>query len=601
MMHVNSLCVLYLFVFLTGASSNETPPVVTTSQGRIIGKTVEFSPIDPALRRSVDAYLGIPYAEAPVGPLRFKPPVAKLWSGELQATKLGNSCPQPLLLFGNVTMSGNLDENCLFLDVFVPKPVPPEAAVLVHIHGGGYMAGAGTMEELLWPTPTAAIGDVIVVGLNYRLGALGFLSTGDDIISGNMGLLDQRLALQWVRDNIRAFGGNPERVAIFGASAGGSSVGLHMVSPGSAGLFRGTILQSGDAAAPWATMSPSTARRQAFVLGKLVGCDSQSSEELLECLLKVDGFDSFLENQGHQDLQEETGMMTFTPVIDGEVIPASPDDLYAKGAINDAVSIIGALADEGTIMVALSFPNHTHEAPFVDGDTFERLVKYSLDLMNGYKPIVLEAVKMMYTNASCRDASNCDYLQSLSQVIGDVMFVCSGRKTAKAFTKAGRTVYHYQMTHTATTTLMGRKWTKAAHGDDYMFVFGMPLIPSSNWSFSEDEARMSEQIIKYWANLAKTGNPNLSSLDGEQREEEKLPEWPLFTLEELTYKDLSLSMGNGRGIKAKECLMWNEFIPKLVKIADEAKNCQGANDVRETENDRDEEQGVCTKETCPEE
>ncbi|XP_038061912.1 cholinesterase 1-like [Patiria miniata] len=596
-MDLKSVGVLCL-VLATALAASDDPPVVTTSQGRIIGTRLEFSPTDPELGRSVDAYLGIPYAEAPVGPLRFKPPVAKSWSGELQATKLGNRCPQPVFPMGNFTVAGPFDEDCLCVDVIVPQPLPSNAAVLVFIHGGAYMIGAGIMAEM-YPTPIASVGDVIVVTMNYRLGPFGFLSTNDDVVPGNMGLLDQRLALEWVRDNIKAFGGDPERVAIFGESAGAGSVGLHMVSPGSAGLFRGAILESGDAAAPWATTPDVAARRAAFGLGKLVGCEQQTSEELLECLQQIEGFDTIVENQYEKLLAElGGGLIPFAPVVDGKVIPADPNDLYEQGAINDAVAIVGALADEGMLNLLPVFPNSTDEAPFVDSDTFDAVVKFNLGSMLSSEPIVIEAVKMMYGNASCYGLPDCDYLDSLSQVLGDVMFVCSGDKTARAFTKAGRQVYRYFMTHIATTTLLGKKWTKSIHGDDLIFVMGQPLIPSVNWTFTEDEARMSIQTIKYWANLAKTGNPNLSSLDAEQREEEKLPEWPLFTLEELAYKDLSVSMSNGRGIKAKECLMWNEFIPKLIQVAEEAKECQ-AKDVREVK-DGEAGEGTCTEETCPE-
>ena len=111
-----------LVVRLARASS-EDPPVVTTSQGRITGTRLQFRPVDPELHRSVDTYLGIPYAEPPVGPLRLKPPVPKSWSGELKATELGNRCPQPKIDFGKLSITGNFAEDCLFLDVFVPQPV----------------------------------------------------------------------------------------------------------------------------------------------------------------------------------------------------------------------------------------------------------------------------------------------------------------------------------------------------------------------------------------------------------------------------------------------------------------------------------------------
>jgi len=224
-----------------------------------------------------------------------------------------------------------------------------------------------------------------------------------------------------------------------------------------------------------------------------------------------------------------------------------------------------------------------------------------LPIFVGPEPIVAEMVKLMYRNASCKDAPDCDYLESLSQALGDVIFVCPGEKTAQAFTKAGRKVYRYSMDYySENATLIGKKWTKAVHGDDLLYVFGVPFMNKDRWNFSEDEIQLSVKIIKYWANLAKTGNPNLSSLDAELTDEEKETEWPLFTVEELAYKKLNPTMQNGRAIKAKECLMWNEFMPKLVKLAEEAGKCrEAAEEPSQEKQDGGDEQGTCTKETCP--
>ncbi|XP_022097401.1 acetylcholinesterase-like isoform X2 [Acanthaster planci] len=526
-----------------GRASN---PVVQAIQGRIVGTRLEFSPIDPKLRRSVDAYLGIPYAEPPVGLLRFKPPVAKSLRGELQATKLGNRCPQPPFNFGLMTVKGTFNEDCLFLDVFVPHRAPPKAAVLVFLHGGGFFLGAGTIERTP-PTPIAAVGDVIVVTLNYRLGALGFLSTDDDIIPGNMGLLDQRLALEWVRDNIQAFGGDPERVTIVGESAGAASVSFHLLSPGSAGLFHAAIMEL------------------------------------------------------HQELNRSDILTSFVPVVDGKFLLSDPDDVYAEGPINDAAIIIGGNADERMLKVASFFPDHTDEPPFVDSASYDALAQVTLRQISA-EPIVAEAIKLLYRNASCAaDAPKCDYLQTLSQVLGDITYSCPIDKAARAFARAGRKVYRYYMTHAPTTPLVGNKWTGATHLDDLLFVFGLPLISSEEYAFTSEEARMSLWVIKYWTNLAKTGNPNLSSLDAELTFEETETEWLPFTLQELAYKDLSPAMLNGRGVKAKECLILNEFIPKLAHIAEEAKMCREkmSEHAEMSTKDGGAGSGTCTKETCP--
>ncbi|XP_038071700.1 cholinesterase 1-like [Patiria miniata] len=605
-MHSKFICLLIcLALSVAWASSDQDPPVVTTRLGRIVGTRLQFNPAArPELRRSVDAYLGIPYAEPPVGTLRFKPPVAKSpWSGELQATEVGNRCPQPLMPMGNnVTLGGNIAEDCLSVDVFVPQPVPQKAAVLVYIHGGGFLVGAGSIDGF-YATPTAAIGDVIAVALNYRIGALGFLSTGDDVIPGNMGLLDQQLALQWIRDNIQAFGGDPERVAIFGESVGASSVGAHMLSPGSAGLFRATIMESGDASALWSIVPSDEARKRAFMLGKLLDCQTDSSDDLLKCLQNME-FNAIIDNQFEKMLQElgAAPMTLYGPVVDGRFLLDKPINLYAEGVINDAVSILGSNSNEGMVMIKPVYPNNTDQAPFVDSATFDAFMQPWMAMLSS-DPVVAEAVKLMYGNFSCHaDPSGCDYLAGLSQALGDIMFVCPQDRTARAFTEAGRKVYRYHMTHAPTSPFLGNNWTGCTHGDDLLFVFGVPLTPSHGQSFAQEEVDMAIKTINYWANLAKTGNPNLSSLDDEPTDGEKETEWPVFSLQELAYKDLSPAMPNGRGIKAKECRVWNEFIPKLVQLAEEAKNWREVSaSVQKMNKDGGSSDETCTKESCPEE
>ncbi|XP_071795074.1 acetylcholinesterase-like [Asterias amurensis] len=573
MWHIFTSSVLLLLVPLIAkvAFCEEGPPVVTTSQGRITGTTLRFSPVDyyPEFQRTVDAYLGIPYGEPPVGPLRFKPPVAKSWSEELMATELGNACSQPRFPLGIATVTGNISEDCLVLDVFVPREVPPQAAVLVYIHGGAFMYGAGSVDTL-FPTPIAVVGDVIVVTLNYRLGALGFMSTGDDVIQGNMGLLDQRLALEWVRDNIKAFGGDPERVAVFGTSAGAGSIGLHMLSPESARLFRGAIMESGNPSAPWATVSKDKARRRAFTLGGLVGCERDTSEELLECLQNTADVDALIENQQGEAIValENTILELFVPVEESSFLPESPSELHAKGAVNDASTIIGVNADEGMAMAPLFYPTNYETAPFVNKTSYETFSQICTSFISD-EPLVSAAATLLYTDAACVDNPECDYLGSLSQVCGDILFVCSADKTARGFSEAGRNVYRYHMTHVPTTTLLGTPWTGATHGDEVAFVFGLPLVESDLYTYTEEEARMAIQVIRYWSNLAKTGNPNLSSVDAKLTCEEKKTEWPLFTVEGLEYKDLSPEMLNGRGIAAQKCRLWNEFVPELLKTLGE--------------------------------
>jgi para-nitrobenzyl esterase len=233
--------------------------------------------LTPALRK----FLGIPYAAPPVGKLRWRPPKDHTrWSAPLDATRFGNHCPQDASVFGTASVS----EDCLFLNVFTPNGAASEAnnshsyPVMVWIHGGALTVGES---DDYVPTKLVQRGDVIVVTINYRLGALGFLAhpalnaESPDHISGNYGIMDQQFALKWVQRNIATFGGDPHNVTIFGESAGGLSVLSHLASPTAAGLFHRGIVESGAYELTLPTLADEESHGEAFAAS--VGCNDQSA------------------------------------------------------------------------------------------------------------------------------------------------------------------------------------------------------------------------------------------------------------------------------------------------------------------------------------
>ncbi|XP_060531567.1 uncharacterized protein LOC132705150 [Cylas formicarius] len=196
-------------------------------------------------------FLALRYAQPPVGPLRFKPPLPlEPWTDVYNATEERNICYQ--VQFNKPTEN----EDCLFLNVFTPKDIAssnePDLPVMIYIHGGGFVIGSGLIDDGGTGPDFFMNYDVILVSINYRLGPFGFLSTGDLVIPGNLGLKDQVMALKWVQENIAYFGGDPDKVTIFGQSAGAASVSYQLLSPTSAGLYRAAILDSGSALCPWA-------------------------------------------------------------------------------------------------------------------------------------------------------------------------------------------------------------------------------------------------------------------------------------------------------------------------------------------------------------
>lgn len=262
-------------------------PLVTTGSGPLRGKLLKSR-----AGRDIYSFLGIPYALPPLRELRFKAPSPfGQWTGTLNATKIHPVCPQRDIYRRSTSFEG--EEDCLYLNVYSPKLSAKNDSdflpVMVFFHGGGWLCGGGNTH---WYGPDVLLDEnVVLVVANYRLGALGFLSTGDHVVPGNNGLKDQNLALKWVRSNVRAFGGDPGSVTIFGESAGGASVHYHMLSPISAGLFHRAIAMSGTALCVWAHAPPNEPLENARKLAESVNCPTGTAHHMVECLRTVDAME----------------------------------------------------------------------------------------------------------------------------------------------------------------------------------------------------------------------------------------------------------------------------------------------------------------------
>nr|XP_027216595.1 cholinesterase 1-like [Penaeus vannamei]XP_027216596.1 cholinesterase 1-like [Penaeus vannamei] len=304
---------------------------VQLQQGAIVGSRSEAKG-----GRAFYGFLGIPFAQPPVGALRFKDPVAAgAWEGVRNGTVAPPLCPQP------DAPSDWMQEDCLYLSVFTPQPNRTDLPVMVWLPQGGFISDA---TPLFQPEFLLAK-DVVLVVLQHRLGVLGFLSTEDAELPGNLGLKDQAMALRWVQDNIRDLGGDPDKVTIFGQNAGGAAVHYHMLSPMSSGLFQRAIMQSGAALCPWALREDH--RQVAFGFGRMVGCpgdraDAANSTALVDCLRDVPV----------EQLMAVTPYITpspyvLTPRVDGEFLPAHPATLVREGRYNRVDVLSGVTRDEG--------------------------------------------------------------------------------------------------------------------------------------------------------------------------------------------------------------------------------------------------------------
>ncbi|XP_072043128.1 acetylcholinesterase-like [Amphiura filiformis] len=441
---------------------------------------------------------------------------------------------------------------------------------MIWIHGGGYFVGAGLVEAV-HPSPLVAIGDVIVVTVNYRLGAFGFLSTEDSAAPGNVGMLDQIEAMKWVRDNIADFGGSPDRVTIFGMSAGGSSVSLQTLSPLSRGLFLGAIMQSGTAAAKWAyNRTPGSYKKKASYIGSLLGCQQASSEELIQCLQDIPAIDIVkVTPQLGDRVENDDDMLFFGPTIDGHFLLDHPAELLTKGLVHDNINaIVGETADDGMFFPLISF--FSQQRPHINAETFHSYLK-DITMSDS---VIESVVKTFYLDNRGFDNSDRNYLDDLNKILTDVHFVCSGNMVTEALAKAGRQVYRYRLNHVSSMTFFNTTWEGAIHCSDLLFTFGAHFNKGSDIRLTEEEVDMTVKVIRYWSNFAKSGNPNLASVDDELTSRDKRTQWPQFTIEEPAFKDLSLSMRNGNALKAKECALWNDVIPRLNILIDDLKRCK---------------------------
>jgi len=315
---------------------------VETTSGRVRGTE----------RRGALAFRGIPYAAPPVGPLRWRAPVPpEPWAGVRDAFAPGPGAPQrgpTLAVLARIAGPANQDEACLTLDVFTPGADGARRPVLVWIHGGAFVMGAGSAIAY-HGAGLARRGDVVVVTLNYRLGALGFLALGDIAPSGgfeaNVGLRDQLAALRWVQQNVAAFGGDPANVTVFGESAGGMSVGALLGTPAARGLFARAIAQSGAA---HNTTSREGAARVAHTfldaLG-LTGADAGRLRELPPAALLDAQF------RTNAKLGVTYGSLPFQSSVDGDLLPDHPLDAIAAGAAADVPLLIGTNRDEWNLFL----------------------------------------------------------------------------------------------------------------------------------------------------------------------------------------------------------------------------------------------------------
>lgn len=463
--------------------------------------------------RAFYAFLGIPYATPPVGALRFKAPwPPQPWGNTLNATQDGPMCMQKDYLDANLRVQGQ--EDCLYLNVYTPYLRPTEPLdVMVYIHGGGFFSGTGA--SYLWGPQYLLDKDIVLVTFNYRLGVLGFLSTGDSAAPGNFGLKDQVAALKWVQKNIAALGGNPNSVTIFGQSAGGASVHLQMLSPLSADLFHRAISQSGTALNAWAwpTDSLFLARRQATY----VGCDpDDDTAGIVACLRKVDG-EKLVDSVDNFKFWSIDPLVVFGPVVEegaGAFLTANPFYVIQSGHYNRVPWMAGVVTNEGIIRAAAILSNDTlledlnRRLPLLG----PRLLEISKSVVGSEDMVAYvwdRLVRFFLGNQTTITPDNSgDFLDMFT----DRSFIHGVHKSAQLHQKANHPnlfLYHFSYRGLYSFTPVFARTTKnfgVSHCDDLIYLFHLPLL-FPDWPPGHPDIQMSETIIQLWTDFAKCGDP----------------------------------------------------------------------------------------------
>lgn len=500
MVTVSTLSHLLLGLQLLAVSHAEAQLTVLTKQGSILGMRV------PVPGGHVSAFLGIPYAEPPVGDLRFKQPIPrKPWSGVWEATRYSQSCHQPLDtsfpgFLGSEMWNPNtkMSEDCLYLNIWVPYPKPARASVMLWIYGGGFSTGSASL-PLYDGRFLSHMEGVVVVSMNYRLGPLGFLALpGSRDVRGNAGLFDQRLALQWVAENIGSFGGDPTSITLFGESAGAAAVGFHVLSPGSHGLLARAILQSGTINAPWAAIPLEEAQNRSVALARLLGCPPEPGADVGSCLRSVQPTD--LVNRQYDVVKDPLVRTTFPPTVDGVFLTDLPEVLLQLGQFSTSNLLLGVNKDEGAYFLPYGAPGFSimHES-LISRDDF--LVGVALALP-GFSQISREAVVLQYTDWE-DEFSGCKNRDALNHVVGDHFFTCPLLDFVRTFAGFGNKAFVYYFGHRSSRNPWPR-WMGVMHGYEIEFVFGLPL--NLSLGYTEEEEALSRKMMKHWANFAKTGS-----------------------------------------------------------------------------------------------
>ncbi|XP_075550192.1 acetylcholinesterase-like [Dermacentor variabilis] len=523
-----------LFTALVLSSSYATSSVVvSTADGLLRGLSQTI------LGKDIQVFLGIPYAKPPVEELRFqKPQPLSPRDGVYDATGAKNSCMQPPYpkMFDIPT---KLSEDCLYLNVWTPLASERlKLPVLMWFLGGMFTAGSA-YESRYNGSALAALNDVVVVSCNFRLSVFGFLDANHTEAPGNLGLWDQLFVLQWVRRNIRAFGGDPHAVTLFGESSGAKMTHAHVLSPHSRSLFHRVFLMSTAISHDSCVDTVAQSIAKGNVLSKAVGCGSfelaTNTIQALECLRRREAEEICTATQ-----------LIFTPTLETEFLPFLPSVAIENEYFSTVDAMVSVTANEGPFVFLVLRDDEVvkDDLSTVGGDLLEASVD---SLMRTFSKDSFRAVATDYMKAIPADNKTA-LRQMVAGLMGDCFFSCPTRLFAEKYSAKGRKVYAAVFAHRSRKSQLP-EWFGATHLQEVQFVFGIPFLDPAN--YTDEDREYSLYVMKSLASFARTGVPVLP--DG--------TEWPEFSLQHGDF--IWLQPGNytmAKNFVATSCDLWRTLL-----------------------------------------
>ncbi|KAK5056058.1 hypothetical protein LTR84_012609 [Exophiala bonariae] len=484
-------------------------------------------PVQGFLEDGMQKFLGIPYAAPPVGGLRWHPPVPPAsWQEPLEAVSFGPICAQTSTCFPGFG-STSCNEDCLYLNAFTPEIQESEDSreqrrpVMVFIHGGGFACGSSNDYN---PVSLVNDGQVVFVSLNYRVGVFGFFShpaiNAEDHPAGNYGIMDQQLALEWIRENIEQFGGDGDKITVFGESAGGASILAHVAAPSSRGLFHKVIIESGGAPPTMPYPTIEKLESLGISLAHAAGCTEQTPEKLRLISAK-----DLLEANEVEDGQFGIGKFPFGLMEDGVIVVKDLRDRFLRGEFNRIPMIIGVNKDEFTWFQAMM---EWRSGKVVSAEAYPETVSATIELLNKLHlngvivpQSAIPQVLKMYPIEAHGSAS-----RALAAVVGDAGLISTaGRRATRVLAKHCPEVFAYEFDVPDTPC----PWPEvsfpygSAHTLELPYIFpGFCGASGKATPLSRSQQVLARQMVQYWTTFARYSTPNDPELS------QDMPQWKTY-------------------------------------------------------------------------